>query len=45
MADKPLLVLHAFEKRSRQTTQLDIDLGQRRYRDLVAWRRDHKEGK
>ena len=40
-----IYVLHAFEKRSRQTAPLDIDVGQRRYRELVAWRRDHKEGK
>jgi phage-related protein len=40
-----IYVLHAFEKRSRQTAQLDIELGQRRYQELVARRRVQKEGK
>jgi phage-related protein len=35
-------VLHAFEKRTRQTAKQDLALGQQRYRDLVAWRRERK---
>jgi phage-related protein len=27
-------VLHCFQKKSRKTSQRDIDLGRRRYRDL-----------
>lgn len=40
-----IYVLHAFEKRTRQTSQGDLEMGRRRYRDLMAWRRDQKEGK
>src|SRR5262245_56778626 len=36
-------VLHAFEKRTRQTSSLDLELGKRRYRDLLTWRRERKE--
>lgn len=38
-------VLHAFEKRTRQTAAGDIESGRRRYRDLLAWRRQNKGGK
>ena len=38
-------VLHAFEKRTRQTASLDLELGRRRYRDLLGWRREQKEAK
>ncbi len=38
-------VLHAFEKRTRQTASLDLEIGARRYRDLLAWRRQRKEEK
>jgi phage-related protein len=33
-----IYVLHAFEKRSRQTTRADTELGRKRYRDLVTGR-------
>lgn len=32
-------VLHAFEKKARKTPKADIDLAEKRYRDLVAERR------
>jgi phage-related protein len=38
-------VLHAFEKRTRQTASLDLEIGKRRYRDLLAYRRQREEGK
>lgn len=34
-----IYVLHAFEKRSRKTDRVDIDLSRRRYRALLARRR------
>jgi phage-related protein len=37
-----IYVLHAFEKRTRQTAQADLDLGERRYRELVRWRREER---
>ena len=33
-------VLHAFEKQARKTPKRDIDLAERRYRDLIAERRE-----
>jgi len=40
-----IYVLHGFEKRTRQTTSQDLEMGKRRYRELLAWRREQKEGK
>lgn len=34
-----IYVLHAFEKKSRKTDRVDIDLSRRRYRALLARRR------
>jgi len=34
-----IYVLHAFQKKSRQTARLDIEIGARRYRQLVSQRR------
>jgi phage-related protein len=41
MSTKPLLlyVLHAFEKRSSRTARLDVEIGARRYREVIAGRR------
>jgi phage-related protein len=33
-------VLHAFEKKTRRTTAHDLELGRKRYHDLVKMRRD-----
>ena len=33
-------VLHAFEKKTRKTAKSDLDLAKKRYRDLMADRRD-----
>lgn len=33
-------VLHVFEKRSQKTAQSDLELGKRRYADLLKWRRE-----
>ena len=33
-------VLHVFTKKMQQTSKLDLDLGARRYRELIAERRD-----
>ena len=33
-------VLHAFEKQARKTPKHDIDLAEKRYRDLIAERRE-----
>jgi len=33
-----IYVLHAFEKRTRRTSQVDIAVGRKRLRDLIQWR-------
>jgi phage-related protein len=39
--DEAVYVLHAFEKRTRQTRQADIDLGRQRLAELQRERRSH----
>jgi phage-related protein len=36
--EEAIYVLHAFQKRSRRTSRLDIDLGAKRYREVVSTR-------
>lgn len=36
--EEAIYVLHAFEKRTRKTSQRDLDLARRRYQALVAQR-------
>ena len=36
--DEVVYVLHAFQKKSQQTPQKDIELGRKRYKDLMKWR-------
>ena len=38
-------VLHAFEKKTRKTPRRDLELVQRRYRDLIEARRKERHGK
>ena len=35
-----IYVLHAFEKKTRQTSQHDLDLGRQRLKGLHQWRRE-----
>jgi phage-related protein len=37
--EEAIYVLHAFEKRSRRTRQLDLDLGRKRLADVIRSRR------
>lgn len=37
-------VLHAFQKKTNETSKQDIELGQKRYKDLIAYR-DRKAAK
>ena len=34
-----IYVLHVFEKRTRHTSRVDIELARTRLRDLIRWRR------
>jgi phage-related protein len=36
--EEAVYVLHAFEKRTEATRQVDLDLAQKRLRDLIRWR-------
>jgi phage-related protein len=38
--EEAIYVLHAFEKRTRQTRQADLELARRRLADLIRTRRD-----
>jgi len=38
-----IYVLHAFEKRSRQTRQADLDLGRQRLAEVLRYRREQGE--
>ena len=38
-------VLHAFEKKAPKTRKRDLELGQRRYRELIEARRKERHGK
>ena len=38
-------VLNAFEKKARKTPKYELELGQKRYRDLVKARRKERHGK
>jgi phage-related protein len=40
-----IYVLHAFEKKTQKTPKRDLDLGQRRYRELIEARRKERHGK
>lgn len=39
-----LYVLHAFQKKSQQTSALDLQVGAKRYRDLLEQRRRRERG-
>jgi phage-related protein len=38
-----VFVLHAFEKKTRKTSQRDIDLGKQRLKEVRRWLRDQKQ--
>lgn len=37
-----LYVLHVFQKKTQQTAQLDVEIGAKRYREILRQRHDHK---
>lgn len=41
--DEAVYVLHAFEKKSQKTSALDLETGQRRYKELIAFRQGRRE--
>jgi phage-related protein len=36
--EEAVYVLHAFEKRTRRTSEVDVALARKRLRDLIRWR-------
>ena len=43
--EEAVYVLHAFEKKAQKTPKRDLELAQRRYRDVKAARRKERHGK
>lgn len=41
--DEGVVVFHAFQKKTQQTPQIDIEIGAKRYRQFLAERRRVKE--
>lgn len=39
-----IYVLHAFQKKTQKTSKLDIEIGQKRYQQMLQYRQFHKEG-
>ena len=38
--EEAIYVLHTFRKKTRKTSAPDVELGRKRYRDLLEWRRE-----
>jgi len=41
--EEAVYVLHAFQKKTQKTSTKDIELGKKRYQDMVQFRRQQKE--
>lgn len=39
-----IYVLHAFQKKTQKTSKLDIEIGQKRYQQMLKYRQSSKEG-
>ncbi|MEM6336322.1 MAG: hypothetical protein AAF752_07125 [Bacteroidota bacterium] len=37
--------MHAFQKKSQKTSQKDLERGRQRYREMLAYREQHKNEK
>jgi phage-related protein len=42
--EEAIYVLHAFQKKTQKTSKLDIEIGQKRYQQMLQYRQSHKEG-
>ena len=41
--EEAVYVLHAFQKKTQKTAKKDIELGQRRYREMLQFRQTQEE--
>jgi phage-related protein len=39
--EEAIYVLHAFQKKTQQTSKLDIEIGQKRYQQMLQYRQSH----
>jgi phage-related protein len=42
--EEAIYVLHTFQKKTQKTSKLDIEIGQKRYQQMLQYRQSHKEG-
>ncbi|WP_366510862.1 type II toxin-antitoxin system RelE/ParE family toxin [Moorena sp. SIO3F7] len=42
-AAKAIYVLHVFQKKTQKTSKRDIQLGQKRYQEMVQFRKEQKD--
>ncbi|NJM90717.1 MAG: type II toxin-antitoxin system RelE/ParE family toxin [Hydrococcus sp. RU_2_2] len=42
--EEAIYVLHAFQKKTQKTSKLNIEIGQKRYQQMLQYRQSHKEG-
>lgn len=43
--EEAVYILHAFQKKSQKTSQKDLERGRQRYREMLAYREQHKNEK
>lgn len=42
--EEAIYVLHAFQKKTQKTSKLDIEIGQKRYQQMLQYRQFNKQG-
>ncbi|VXD10500.1 conserved hypothetical protein [Planktothrix serta PCC 8927] len=42
--EEAIYVLHAFQKKTQKTSKIDIEIGQKRYQQMLQYRQFHKQG-
>jgi phage-related protein len=41
--EEAVYVLHAFQKKTQKTSKLDIEIGQKRYQQMLQYRKDRQD--
>jgi len=42
--EESIYILHAFQKKTQKTSKLDIEIGQKRYQQMLQYRQSHNKG-
>lgn len=42
--EESIYILHAFQKKTQKTSKLDIEIGQKRYPQMLQYRQSHNKG-